>query len=59
MYQLGRKPEDIFYDPEVTMDNNETEASLGSFCLHNHAWKVIDIIEGSKQAQLFTVLQKQ
>lgn len=26
-------------DPKVPMDNNETEASLRSFCLYKHAWK--------------------
>lgn len=39
-------------DPEVPMDNNETEASLRNFCLHKHAWKVIDTIEGAKASAI-------
>ena len=39
-------------DPDVPMDNNETEASLRSFCLHKHAWKVIDTIEGAKASAI-------
>lgn len=38
--------------PEVPMDNDETEASLRSFCLHRHAWKVIDTIEGAKTSAI-------
>ena len=34
------------------MDNNETETSLRSFCLHRHAWKVIDTIEGTKASAI-------
>ena len=39
-------------DPEVPMDNNETEASLRCFCLHKHAWKVIDTLEGAKASAI-------
>ena len=39
-------------DPEVPMDNNETETSLRSFCLHKHAWKLIDTIEGAKASAI-------
>ena len=29
-------------DGEVPLDNNATEAALRSFCLHKHAWRLID-----------------
>ena len=39
-------------DADVPLDNNETEASLMSFCLHKHAWKVIDTIDGAKASAI-------
>ena len=39
-------------DADVPLDNNETEASLRSFCLHKHAWKVIDTIDGAKASAI-------
>ena len=39
-------------DPEVPMGNNETEVSLRSFCLHKHAWKVIDPIGEAKASTI-------
>lgn len=33
-------------DGEVLPDNNATEGALRSFCLHKHAWKLIDSIDG-------------
>lgn len=34
-------------DGEVPLDNNATEGALRSFCLHKHAWKLIDSIYGA------------
>ena len=41
-----------FVEYPSPMDNNETEASLRSFCLHKHAWKVIDTMEGAKASAI-------
>lgn len=35
-------------DGEVPLDNNVTEGAIRSFCLHKHAWKLIDSIDGAK-----------
>lgn len=37
-------------DGEVPLDNNATEGSLRSFCLHKHAWKLIDSITETAKA---------
>ncbi len=37
-------------DGEVPLDNNATEAALRSFCLHKHAWRLIDSIDGAKSS---------
>ena len=34
-------------DGEVPLDNNATEGSLRSFCLHKHAWKLIEGAQSS------------
>ena len=39
-------------DGEVPLDNNATEGSLRSFCLHKHAWKLIDSIDGAKSSAI-------
>ena len=39
-------------DGEVPLDNNVTEAALRSFCLHKHAWKLIDSIDGAKSSAI-------
>lgn len=39
-------------DGEVPLDNNATEASLRSFCLHKHTWRLIDTIEGAKASAI-------
>ena len=39
-------------DGEVPLDNNETEGALRSFCLHKHAWKLIDSIDGAKSSAI-------
>jgi len=39
-------------DGDVPMDNNATEGSLRSFCLHKHTWKLIDTIEGAKSSAI-------
>ena len=38
-------------DGEVPLDNNATEGALRSFCLHKHAWKLIDSIDGAQSIQ--------
>ena len=37
---------------EVPLDNNVTEGALRSFCLHKHAWKLIDSIDGAKSSAI-------
>ena len=39
-------------DGEVPLDNNATEGALRSFCLHKHAWKLIDTIDGAKSSAI-------
>ena len=39
-------------DGEVPLDNNVTEGALRSFCLHKHAWKLIDSIDGAKSSAI-------
>lgn len=39
-------------DGEVPLDNNATEGALRSFCLHKHAWKLIDSINGTKSSAI-------
>ena len=39
-------------DGEVPLDNNATEEALRSFCLHKHAWKLIDTIDGAKSSAI-------
>ena len=39
-------------DGEVPLDNNATEGALRSFCLHKHAWKLIDSINGAKSSAI-------
>ena len=34
------------------LDNNVTEGALRSFCLHKHAWKLIDSIDGAKSSAI-------
>ena len=39
-------------DGEVPLDNNATEGALRSFCLHKHAWKLIDSIHGAQSSAI-------
>lgn len=39
-------------DGEVPLDNNVTEGALRSFCLHKHAWKLIDSIDGAQSSAI-------
>lgn len=39
-------------DGEVPLDNNATEGSLRSFCLHKHTWKLIDTVDGAKSSAI-------
>ena len=39
-------------DGEVPLDNNATEGALRSFCLHKHAWKLIDSIDGAQSSAI-------
>ena len=39
-------------DGEVPLDNNATESALRSFCLHKHAWKLIDSIDGAQSSAI-------
>lgn len=39
-------------DGEIPLDNNATEGALRSFCLHKHAWKLIDSIDGAKSSAI-------
>lgn len=43
----------VFLDHgNVPLDNNATEVSLRSFCLHKHTWKLIDTINGAESSAL-------
>lgn len=43
----------VFLDHgDVPLDNNATEGSLRSFCLHKHTWKLIDTVNGAKSSAL-------
>ncbi|MEY8534170.1 transposase [Blautia pseudococcoides] len=45
-------------DGEVPLDNNVTEGALRSFCLHKHAWKLIDSIDGAKSsANIYSITE--
>lgn len=37
---------------EVPLDNNATEGTLRSFCLHKHTWKLIDTIDGARSSAI-------
>ena len=39
-------------DGEVPFDNNATEGALRSFCLHKHAWKLLDSIDAVKSSAI-------
>ena len=39
-------------DGEIPMANNVTESALRSFCLHKHAWKLIDSLDGAKASAI-------
>ena len=39
-------------DGEVPLNNNAKEGALRSFCLHKHAWKLIDSIDGAKSSAI-------
>lgn len=39
-------------DGEVPLNNNATESPFRSFCLHKHAWKLIDSINGAKSSAI-------
>ena len=39
-------------DGEIPMDNNATESALRSFCLHKHAWKLIDSLDGANASAI-------
>ena len=39
-------------DGEVPLDNNATEGALHSFCLHKHAWKLINTIDGARSSAI-------
>jgi len=39
-------------DGEVPLDNNAMEGALRSLCLHKHAWKLIDSIDGAKSSAI-------
>ncbi len=39
-------------DGEVPLDNNATEGALRSFCLHKHAWKLIDSLDGANASAI-------
>ena len=48
----GSESSGILNDGEVPLDNNVTEGALRSFCLHKHAWKLIDSIDGAKSSAI-------
>ena len=39
-------------DGEIPPDNNATEGALCCFCLHKHAWKLIDSIDEAKSSAI-------
>ena len=39
-------------DGDGPLDNNATEGALRSLCLHKHAWKLIDSIDGAKSSAI-------
>lgn len=39
-------------DGDIPMDNNATESALRSFCLHKHAWKLIDSLDGANASAI-------
>lgn len=39
-------------DPELTLDNNDAERSIKSFCVGKHSWHIIDSIKGAKASAL-------
>lgn len=45
-------------DGDIPMDNNATESALRSFCLHKHAWKLIDSLDVQMPVPLSTASQK-
>lgn len=48
----------FLHDGEVPYDNNATEGALHSFCLHKHAWKLIDSIDGAKSsASIYSITE--
>ena len=51
-HQSGRGIKSIPDDGEVPLDNNATEGSLRSLCLHKHAWKLIDSIDGAQSSAI-------
>ena len=52
LYQSGRGAEVFLNDGDVPLDNNATEGALRSFCLHKHAWKLIDSIDGAQSSAI-------
>ena len=48
----SKSPGIIMNDGEVPLDNNVTEGALRSFCVHKHAWKLIDSINGAKSSAI-------
>lgn len=45
-------------DGEVPLDNNVTKGALRSFCLHKHAWKLIDSIDSAKSnAIIYNIIE--
>lgn len=45
-------------DGEVPLDNNAMEGALCSFCLHKHAQKLIDSIDGAKPSAIIYSITK-
>ena len=45
-------------DGEVPPDNNVTEGAFRSFCLHKHAWKLTDSINGAKSSAIIYSITK-
>ena len=39
-------------DGEVPLNNNAAKKALRSFCLHKHAWKLIDSIDGARSSAI-------
>ena len=45
-------------DGEVPMDNNATESALRTFCVHKHAWRMIDTISGAQaSAMIYSITE--